>query len=87
MAAAFKAISVEKLNWETALAILGLPDSCTKQKSFTDIVTMAADMLQQQLGDLETVWNDDELTAQLLSLSAAALKQLLQHDGREHCGM
>lgn len=61
--------------------MLNMPESCTGQAAYKDIAAVAADRLQQQLGDLEQVWADDLLTKQLLALSEAALWQLLQHQG------
>lgn len=38
IAAAFRATPVEQLEWATALNILQLPNSCTEQEIFKDIV-------------------------------------------------
>lgn len=79
VAAAFKAVPIDNLAWETALAMLNVPESCAGQTAFKDVVAVAADKLQQQLVNLEQVWADDLVTKQLLALSEAALGQLLQH--------
>lgn len=44
------------------------------------MLAVAVDKLHDELGHLELVWADEQLTQQLLALPAAALKQLLQHD-------
>lgn len=69
-----------ELDWDIALAVLSLPDTCAAQEPFKHIIAVAAECLQQRLGDLDCVWADQQLTQQLLALPAAALKQLLPHD-------
>ena len=82
----------DQLHWDTATAILTLPDSCKQLPSYGTLHKAAADKLQQQLGDLELVWapagpGDDEpdadphpispLQQQLLQLPFPALLLLL----------
>jgi hypothetical protein len=76
--AAFSAVTVQRLEWDTALQLLCLPRSCAQQQEFKALQVTAVKRLQQQLGDLEQVWADDELQQQLLALPYEVLLQLLQ---------
>lgn len=51
----FKAVPVDQLEWETALALLDLPASCAEQESCKEVCHMGAKRLLQKLGDLEEV--------------------------------
>jgi hypothetical protein len=78
-AAAFAAVPVQELHWDTAVQLLQLPSSCVQQPEFKAVQQLAVQRLQQQLGDLEAVWARSVLQQQLLSLPFEVLKQLLQH--------
>eukprot|EP00878_Enallax_costatus_P030252 GHUV01032921.1.p1 GENE.GHUV01032921.1~~GHUV01032921.1.p1 ORF type:complete len:449 (+),score=143.81 GHUV01032921.1:362-1708(+) len=79
-ATALKALSVDQLQWDTAIALLQLPDSCAQQEDCKQLCEPAVRKLLQQLGDLEQVWADEQLQQLLLALPHAALLRLLQHD-------
>ncbi|KAF6262081.1 hypothetical protein COO60DRAFT_1636287 [Scenedesmus sp. NREL 46B-D3] len=79
VAAAFAAFPNEQLEWDIAMQILNLPPSCAQQPEFSELQELAAQLLLQQLGDLEEVWSEEQLLQQLLQLPYAAMKQLLQH--------
>eukprot|EP00878_Enallax_costatus_P018086 GHUV01019028.1.p1 GENE.GHUV01019028.1~~GHUV01019028.1.p1 ORF type:complete len:416 (+),score=156.88 GHUV01019028.1:497-1744(+) len=76
----FKAVAVNELQWDTAVALLDLPDSCALQEEWKPVCDLAVSKLLQQLGDLEQVWSDKQLQEMLLALPHAALLQLLQHN-------
>lgn len=77
---AIKALSVDKFEWDTALALLDLPFAPNDQPDHKQVVAAAEEKLLQQLGDLEMVWGDEQLQGKLLNLPHAALLHLLQHD-------
>lgn len=77
---AFKAVSVDQLEWDTALALLNLPASCAELEGCKEVSKVAVKKLLQKLGDLEQVWADEQLQQLLLGLHHPALLHLLQHD-------
>jgi hypothetical protein len=79
-AAALVAVPADQLDWDTALQLLQLPQSCGLQPDFKAVHQLALRRMNQQLGDLEAVWASDALQQQLLALPFDVLLQLLQHD-------
>jgi hypothetical protein len=76
-------LQINQLHWDTATAILTLPDSCKELNGYNILQKAAANKLQEQLGDLEVLWapaGPDVLTPsqlQLLQLPFPALQLLL----------
>jgi hypothetical protein len=69
------------LEWSVVLQLLDLPPSCAGQPAFEPVQQLAVARLQQVLGDLEEVWAQQELGAQLMRLPFNGMLQLLQHPG------
>jgi hypothetical protein len=78
--AAYLAVPVEQLEWQTALDVLDLPPSCAQQQGFAAVQCHAVQRLQKELGDLDICWSDERLAEQLQQLPFQALLPLLQHD-------
>lgn len=77
---AFSALSVDDLDWDTALALLDLPFSCAHQDGCKQVCDLATAKLLHMFGDLEEVWANQQLQESLLGLPHAALLRLVQHD-------
>jgi hypothetical protein len=80
--AAFAAVTAgpaAQLDWNVAMQILELPSALADQQAFKAVQQLAADRVQQQLGDLEAVWAQQQLAEMLLGLPFNGLLRLLQH--------
>jgi hypothetical protein len=73
-------LSVETMPLTTAAAVFELPEACLGLEAFIGVQKTAADVLQQQLGDLEVVWGDKDKQQALLALPLGALLALLRDD-------
>ena len=68
------------LQWDTAMEVFTLPDSCQQLPSYSKLKQAAGDKVQQVLGDLELVWSEkraEPVRQQLLQRPFSALKQLI----------
>ena len=68
------------LQWDTAMEVFTLPDSCQQLPCYSKLKQAAGDKVQQVLGDLELVWygkHAEKQQQQLLQLPFPALKQLI----------
>lgn len=76
----FRTLSIDDLQWDTALSLLDLPSSFSNLRSCKQVCELAIAKVMQNLADLEEVWADKQLQDELLSLPHAALLRLVQHD-------
>jgi hypothetical protein len=69
------------IEWDIVLQVLQLPESITQQQQFQHVLQLAADRLQEVLGDLEEVWWDQQSQpAELLKrLPFDCIVRLLSH--------
>ena len=68
------------LQWDTAMEVFTLPDSCQQLPCHSKLKQAAGDKVQQILGDLDLVWSEkraEPVRQQLLQLPCSALKQLI----------
>lgn len=70
----------EPLTWDIALAVFELPAYCLESAAYAPLLGAATATLQARLGDLDAVWLNDSLSAQLLQLPFAAVRALLADD-------
>jgi len=79
VAAQLQKLTVQTMPLETAAAVFELPDACLALDAFQQVLETAADVLQQQLGDLEVVWSDQQKEQLLQGMPFNALLRLLKH--------
>jgi hypothetical protein len=80
VSSAFARISTSELQWQMLHAVYALPAGCADMDSCKGVYAAVGEKLQQELGDLELVWDDysDVKPELLLSLPQPALLQLLK---------